>query len=83
MKEFLYFSASWCGPCLQLGPTMDQLSREGINVRKIDVDSNPALTSQYNIRNVPTVILIKNSQEIARQVGNQPKSYYNNLWQSN
>lgn len=80
MKEFLYFSATWCGPCLQLGPTMSSLQREGYNVRKIDVDSDPNLPSQYNVRNIPTVVLLKNGQEVARRVGNQTKDTYINMW---
>jgi thioredoxin 1 len=80
MKEFLYFSAAWCGPCRTLGPVMNELQREGYNIRKIDVDSDPNMASQYNVRNIPTVVLIKNGQEVARQVGNHPKDTYNNIW---
>jgi thioredoxin 1 len=80
MKEFLYFSATWCGPCRTLGPVMNELQREGYNIRKIDVDSDPNMASQYNVRNIPTVVLIKNGQEVARQVGNHPKDTYNNIW---
>jgi thioredoxin 1 len=81
MKEFLYFSATWCGPCLQLGPIMNELQRDGYKVRKIDVDSDPNTPSQYNVRNIPTVVLLKNGREVARQVGNQTKSRYINLWE--
>ena len=81
MKEFLYFSAPWCGPCRMLGPTMSQLQQEGISVRKINVDESPELATQHNVRNVPTLILVNNGQEVARQVGNQPKSTYNSLWE--
>lgn len=80
MKEFLYFTASWCGGCRTLGPVMNELQREGYNIRKIDVDSDPNMASQYNVRNIPTVVLIKNGQEVARQVGNHPKDTYNNIW---
>ncbi len=80
MKEFLYFSATWCGPCLQLSPIMSELQREGYKVRKIDVDSDPNLPSQYNVKTIPTVILLNNGQEVARQVGNSPKSRYINMW---
>ena len=81
MKEFLYFSATWCGPCRTLGPVMNELQREGYNIRKIDVDSDPNTPSQYNVRNIPTVVLLKNGQEVARQVGNQTKSRYINMWE--
>ena len=62
---------------------MSELQREGYKVRKIDVDSDLNLPSQYNVRNIPTVILLNNGQEVARQVGNSPKSRYINLWNQN
>ena len=80
MKEFLYFSATWCGPCLQLSPIMNELQRDGYIVRKVDVDSQPNLAPQYNVKTIPTVILLNNGQEVARQVGNSPKSTYINMW---
>ena len=83
MKEFLYFSATWCGPCLQLSPMMSELQREGYNVRKIDIDQDPNTASQYNVRNIPMVVLLNNGNEVARQVGNSPKTRYIKLWQAN
>lgn len=80
MKEFLYFSATWCGPCKILAPTMQQLSSEGMTVRKIDIDQDPNTPSQYNVRSVPTVILLQNGKEVSRQVGAQPKDTYINMW---
>ena len=80
MKEFLYFSATWCGPCRVLGPTMNQIQQEGMSVRKIDVDTNSELAAQYNVRNIPTVILVNNGIEVTRKVGNNPKESYINLW---
>ena len=73
-------SAGWCGPCKMLGPTMASLNSEGFAVDKVDVDSNPDLASQYGVRSIPTVILIKNGKEVSRKVGNQPKDTYINMW---
>jgi len=63
MKKFLYFSAAWCGPCRQLGPVMEQLSSQ-YPVRKIDVDTNQLLAQQYNIRNIPTVLLVDDDGDV-------------------
>jgi thioredoxin 1 len=79
MKQLLYFTASWCSPCRQLGPIMNEVSNE-VPVQKIDVDQNQALATQYGIRSVPTVLLVENNQEKARLVGLQPKSRYIQLF---
>ena len=68
MKKFLYFSATWCGPCKMFGPVMDKLSAT-MNVEKINVDENQDLSTKYNVRGVPTVILVEGDTEIWRQVG--------------
>ena len=68
MKKFLYFSAPWCGPCKMFGPVMDELSAT-MNVEKINVDENQDLSTKYNIRGVPTVVLLEDDTEIWRNVG--------------
>jgi len=76
--KYLYFSASWCGPCRTLWPIMNEVSQQ-IPVQKVDVDSEFELASQYNVRNVPTVVLLDNGQEVKRFVGVQPKETYLNV----
>ena len=76
--KYLYFPASWCGPCRTLGPIMNDVSQQ-IPVQKVDVDSEFELASQYNVRNVPTVVLLDNGQEVKRFVGVQPKETYLNV----
>ena len=51
---------------------------QSVSVQKIDVDSQSALASQYNVRNVPTVILVNGSTEVKRFVGLQSKETYIN-----
>jgi thioredoxin 1 len=68
MKKILYFSAAWCGPCKTLGPIMESASGQ-VNFQKIDVDNNPELSAQYGVRNIPTLVLINNGQEVGRKVG--------------
>jgi thioredoxin 1 len=69
MKQLLYFSAAWCGPCKTLGPIMEQVGQQ-INITKIDVDSSPEMVQRFGVRNVPTVVLVgDNQQEIRRFTG--------------
>jgi thioredoxin 1 len=80
MKKFLYFSATWCGPCRQLGPVMEQLSYQ-YPVRKIDVDANQLLAQQYKIRNIPTVLLVDDDGEVlASKVGANPSHVYIDMY---
>ena len=68
MKQILYFTASWCGPCKILGPIMQSLNGQ-INYRKLDVDNEQDLAVKYKIRSVPTLVLIENGVEKSRLVG--------------
>jgi thioredoxin len=79
MKQLLYFSAPWCGPCKQLAPLMEEVAQQ-YPVKKVNVDEEQNLAIQYGIRSVPTTILVENGQEIERKVGAQPKSYYLQLF---
>ena len=72
MKEILYFSANWCGPCKQLGPIMESLSGQ-INYRKINVDNDTELSTKYNVRNIPTLVLLENGEAVNRTTGLQSK----------
>jgi len=65
MKKLLYFSAVWCQPCRTLGPIMEQVGQK-LPVEKIDVDSLPHIASAYGIRNIPTVVLLENGEEVRR-----------------
>jgi thioredoxin 1 len=70
MKKILYFSASWCLPCKQFGPVMEQMG-QSIPVQKINVDDQPDLATAYSVRNVPTVIIVKDGEVVNRMVGVQ------------
>jgi thioredoxin-like negative regulator of GroEL len=72
MKQLWYFTADWCAPCKALGPTMNRVS-EQISVNKINIDYEADVVQKYGVRNIPTVILVENGQEVRRFSGN--KSY--------
>jgi len=72
MKGFLYFTAGWCQPCQTLGPIMDNISRRGITVKKIDTDYDVSYIKDYNVRQVPTIILFDEGRgELGRRTGVQ------------
>ena len=72
-KQLFYYSAPWCVPCETLGPIMDQVGKQ-IPVRKINIDyADPALLTEVQVRNIPTVILVENEKEVRRFTG--VKSY--------
>ena len=81
MKQLLYLSAPWCGPCKSFGPTMDRVAGEGIPVSKINIDYDATAPTKYSIKSVPTVVLVQNGQEVKRFVGvkshQEVMSFYN------
>lgn len=73
------FSATWCGPCKKIAPIIDELSEEfdgQVLVCKADVDENDELTAKYGIRNVPTVLFIRNGEVVDKTVGAAPKATF-------
>ena len=66
------FWAPWCGPCKMVGPIIDELATEYEGkaiIGKCDVDDNDDLTGKFGIRNIPTVLFIKNGEVMDKSVG--------------
>jgi thioredoxin 1 len=73
------FWAEWCGPCRMVGPVVEQLSQtmsDKIKVAKLNVDENQEIAMRYGVRSIPSLILFKAGEEIARTVGAAPKEAY-------
>jgi thioredoxin 1 len=71
------FWAEWCGPCRMVGPIVEELANEyadKVTIGKVDVDNNDEITSRYGIRNIPTILFIKNGQVVDKQVGATQRS---------
>lgn len=81
MKQILYFSAAWCGPCKMFKPTINEAA-SSMNIRSVDVDQEQSLAQQYNIRSVPTLVLLENGQEKSRISGVKSLTEIRNLYNS-
>ncbi|MBB6369145.1 thioredoxin [Chryseobacterium shigense] len=70
------FWAVWCGPCRTLGPIIEEVASDFEGkavVGKVDVDNNQEISTQYGIRNIPTVLIFKNGEVVDKLVGVAPK----------
>lgn len=70
------FWAEWCGPCRMVSPIIDEIHAEFSEkavIGKVDVDSSPAITAKYGIRNIPSILFLKNGVVVDKQVGAVPK----------
>jgi len=69
--------AEWCGPCKMIAPVLEDVAKSyagRLTVAKLDIDANPAVTTKYGIRGIPTLILFKDGQVHAQKVGAVSKS---------
>ncbi|MDD5806391.1 MAG: thioredoxin [Eggerthellales bacterium] len=69
------FWATWCGPCMMLGPIVAEIAREHpeLKVCKVNVDEQPALASAFGVSSIPMIAVIKDGKLTAKTVGYQPK----------
>lgn len=73
------FWAPWCGPCVKLGPTIEELATDyqgKVKVGKMNVDDNQQTAMQFHISGIPAVLLFKDGEPVETMVGLQPKRAY-------
>lgn len=75
------FWAPWCGPCKMVGPILEELSEEleGIKICKIDIDQNTAWASKLGVMSIPTMLIYKDGEITAKQIGALPKEELKNF----
>ena len=70
------FWAEWCVPCHMVSPVVEEIGNEkagALKVAKVNVDENPGITRQFAVMSIPSLILFKGGEEVARVVGARPK----------
>lgn len=70
------FWATWCGPCMMLAPTVEEIAHEmegKVKVGKVNVDEEPELAAMFSIMSIPTVMVFKQGEAVATTVGVQTK----------
>lgn len=71
------FWAEWCGPCRAIGPVIEELATEyagKVNIGKVNVDHNSAVSTEYGITSIPAILFIKGGKIVDKQIGAVPKS---------
>jgi thioredoxin 1 len=70
-----YFTADWCAPCKRVRPIVEEINKDSvIKFKIIDVDSEMELVKAFEIKSVPTFIVIKNGEIVSRSTGSQTKN---------
>jgi thioredoxin 1 len=70
------FWAEWCGPCRLISPALEEIAGEmggKVKIAKLNIDENPNVAVRYGVRSIPTLIMFKNGEPTAIQVGAAPK----------
>jgi thioredoxin 1 len=72
------FTAKWCGPCKVMEPVLAALAKEyadRVRVVAVDVDDEQLLAQQFNVRSMPTFVLVRDGREVGRVVGSRPRAF--------
>ncbi len=73
MRHMLYFTAEWCNPCQRTRPFAEELIQEGYAINFVDADSEIDMIQNFDIKSIPTFILIEDGSSIKRMNGAKTK----------
>jgi thioredoxin 1 len=79
MIKLLDFYADWCGPCKLMDPIIEEVEKElsgKLSIEKIDVDEKTEIASEFGVMSIPTYVIMKDDNEVARMIGYQPKEEF-------
>ncbi|WEK46847.1 MAG: thioredoxin [Candidatus Andeanibacterium colombiense] len=71
------FWADWCGPCKMIGPALEEISEElagQVTIAKVDIMENTEIASRFGVQSIPLLLVFKNGEPVAKQLGAAPKS---------
>ena len=69
MKIVFYFTADWCGPCKKVRPIVEDMKKDGFEFQMIDADYEQLLVKRFEVKSVPTFILMEDGKEVNRMSG--------------
>jgi thioredoxin-like negative regulator of GroEL len=69
MKNIFYFTADWCQPCKKVKPIVEDMKKEGFEFQIIDADYEQLLVKRFQVKSIPTFILLEDGQELNRITG--------------
>ena len=77
------FTAAWCGPCKAMEPVLDALATEyrgRVRVVAVDVDDEPAIAQRFDVRSMPTLVLVRDGREVGRVVGSRARAFVSGVF---
>ena len=79
MKTVFYFTADWCQPCKKVKPVVEAMKKEGFQFQIIDVDYEQLLAKQFQVKSIPTFILLEDGKELDRVTGAKTRTELENF----